>query len=269
MDAHVAGEISSGGELPEILHPSRCNLRTHVVDARDGRVGRKTPEDLTHEVEDHLARPPRLVHGGLGQPIGLGDFVNEFGTRASPAVDGLLGVGHDDYSVFIEVSGQQFTGKRLKSPPLLQRSVLKLVEQEVPDPLVESVAHVVSVPSRVESAQEIGKVVESVCTYAALGPVERGFQEFCQPTQCANLATELGSEIDSSQPDRLTKELDELRRDGLAAERVLLRKDLGADTASEHGIPVEPRHGLGGGESGGNPAFYGISSLGRGDLELE
>ena len=95
--------------------------------------------------------------------------------------------------------------KWLQGTPLLQRGVLELVEQEVPYPLVESIAQVVSVPSRVGPAQQGGDVVESVRPDAALGPGERGFQEFGQATQRLSLVVELGSEIDSGQPDRLTK----------------------------------------------------------------
>ncbi len=57
MDAHVAGEIASGGELSEILHPVRRNPRAHI-DAYDGGVVRKVPEDVVHETEYHWARPP-------------------------------------------------------------------------------------------------------------------------------------------------------------------------------------------------------------------
>ena len=135
-----------------------------------------------------------------------------------------LGVRHDDPTALIAVPGQQFVGKWLQGPPLLQGSVLELVEKEVPYLLVQAVAQVVPAPGRVGPAQQVGDVVEPVRSGSALSPVERSFQELGQTTQGLSLAAELRGEIDTCKPARLTKNLDELRRDGLAAERVLFRK---------------------------------------------
>ena len=136
-------------------------------------------------------------------------------------------------------------GKRLQGAPLLQRSVLKFVEQEVTNLLVQPIVKISAPPRGVCPPQEMGEVLEPVRPGSALGAPEGDFEELGQAAHGLGFASDLRGEVDAGQLAGRPEDLVEVRPDGPTAEGLLAFEDLEADTLPESRFPVECTDGVG------------------------